>query len=171
MKSSVSTKPVEGELLTGERAREIRKWGSRGGSNRIFPQAHEVLDRGLEILARLTEEGRPLTMASLCIGFGVGHSAFQKYKSGEMGEDYVEPLDMLKTFVERDKNEKGLLGEYNTTLTIFDLKNNHGWRDHNEQVVNNIMTISAEPMTEDEWLEKYGHKRLAAPGRSTEIAD
>ena len=98
----------------------------------------------------------------MCLHLGVTRQTLCLYESGEYNSDthknqFSEILKLAKLRVEQDKNEKLLTGEYNAAGAIFDLKNNHQWIDKLQtETTHRGAIISEEPMTEAEWLEKYG---------------
>ena len=81
------------------------------------------------------ENGRPLTLSGLAVFCGCNRDTILTYASGTYdvdGVDYSGALKKAMAFIEQDKSEKALTGVYNTVFSIFDLKNNHGWRDRHE---------------------------------------
>jgi hypothetical protein len=70
--------------------------------------------------------GRPPTMAGLCrhLGFADKQS-FGNYE--DYGEDFSLTVQKARLRIEEDRNER-LLTKF-TPGVIFDLKNNHGWKD------------------------------------------
>ena len=81
------------------------------------------------------ENGRPLTVSGLAVFCGCNRDTIHAYASGTYDVDGVNYSDTIKkamTVIEQDKSEKALTGVYSTAFSIFDLKNNHGWRDRHE---------------------------------------
>jgi hypothetical protein len=52
-----------------------------------------------------------------------------RYAKGEYGDEYCNAIKKARAAIERDKVAKAMLGLYDKTISIFDLKNNHGWKD------------------------------------------
>lgn len=78
------------------------------------------------------ENEKPLTMARLVAHLDVTKDTFSSYKNGKYDNDencYSDLIEKARTLVEADKVENMLLGKYNATSAIFDLKNNHGYKD------------------------------------------
>lgn len=121
-----------------------------------MPAPENILELGQQIIIALIKENRPLTMAGLALGFGSSAETYRRYELGEMGEEYIEPMRVLRTFVLADKNEKLLTGEYATSGAQFDLKNMHGWSDKADVNVAVRAKISSEPLTDDDWAAQYG---------------
>ena len=49
--------------------------------------------------------------------------------------------------IQRNKIERGLDGESNPAVSIFDLKNNHGWKDKLEA------SVGVTEMSHEQWLD------------------
>jgi len=83
--------------------------------------------KGLEV--ELTE---PLTVSGLASSLGVSRDTVHTYATGEYDDEdnkYSDTIKKAVSFIERDKVTKAMLGVYDKTICIFDLKNNHGWKD------------------------------------------
>ena len=50
------------------------------------------------------------------------------YEKQKGYEDYFYTIKKAKRKIARNKTERGLTGESNPAVTIFDLKNNHGYK-------------------------------------------
>lgn len=48
-----------------------------------------------------------------------------------------ESIKRIKSLLETRLNSGGLRGKLNPTMTIFNLKNNYGWKDKSEQEISN----------------------------------
>lgn len=111
---------------------------------RTFATANEVLAKGDAYIAKKTSEGKPLTMAGFAVFCKCSRETINQYESGAYDteeENYSDAIKRVKALVEEDKIEKALMGEYNATIAIFDLKNNHGYADKQDvnQHVNGSM--------------------------------
>lgn len=56
-------------------------------------------------------------------------------KKFEKHDKISESIKKLKSIFENRLNKGGLTNKLNPTMTIFNLKNNYGWRDRNEMDV------------------------------------
>lgn len=74
----------------------------------------------------------PYTMTGLADALDIDRKTLYRYGNRE---DYAPLIKKAKRRVERQLEENGLMGKSNPTFTIFNLKNNFGWRDSVE--VNN----------------------------------
>lgn len=81
------------------------------------------------------EVAEPLTMSGLADSLGVCRDTLSVYAKGEYDTKahcFSDLIRKAKTKIERDKVARATLGLYDRTISIFDLKNNHGWVDKRE---------------------------------------
>lgn len=71
----------------------------------------------------------PLTVSGLAASLSVGRRTLLDYAQGRYGDEYSRTIKKAVAVIERDKVAKAMLGLYDKTISIFDLKNNHGWAD------------------------------------------
>lgn len=77
----------------------------------------------------------PYTIEGLCIALCVTRQTLLNYEKRKGYEDYFDTIREAKLKVQENLIKRGLVGDNNSTLTIFLLKNNHGYRDKTEQEV------------------------------------
>lgn len=72
---------------------------------------------------------KPYTMCGLCLYLGICKDTHSEYMNGVYDKhgNFSRVLKMAKLKIEADKLEQATLGNYNTTICIFDLKCNHGY--------------------------------------------
>ena len=73
---------------------------------------------------------KPYTMCGLCLYLGICKDTHAEYMNGNHDSkenSFSRILKMSKLKIEADKLEQATLGNYNTTICIFDLKCNHGY--------------------------------------------
>ena len=83
------------------------------------------------------EENKPYTITGLAIALDMSRQGLLDYcsRKDENGEPFLDSIKRAKDRCEA-KIEEGLLsGKYNATGAIFNLKNNYGWRDKQEQEI------------------------------------
>ena len=68
---------------------------------------------------------------ALCLGF-CDRNSLLDYEKKEGYEEYFCTIKKAKLKVQQNKIVNGLNGTYNCAVAIFDLKNNHGYRDKTE---------------------------------------
>lgn len=75
---------------------------------------------------------RPLTIQGLALALDFNsRQSFLNYEgyTDENDKQFLDTIKKARLFVETDKVEGMLSGEYSATGVIFDLKNNHGHKD------------------------------------------
>lgn len=79
----------------------------------------------------------PYTIEGLCEALEVDRDTLLNYEKKDGYQEYFGTIKKAKLKVQRNKLERGLEGLSNPTLTIFDLKNNHGYRDETQVDLSN----------------------------------
>lgn len=75
------------------------------------------------------EVSEPLTVSGLCDHLSLPRQTLFEYASGRYGDGFSDAIKKARAKIERDKVSRAMLGLYDKTICIFDLKNNHGWKD------------------------------------------
>ncbi len=138
------------------------------GRPRRFGTADELYALCQEYFNKWLELRRPLTVVGLCCYIDVRKSTFCDYAAGKYdtpGNEFSEAINKAREFIENDKVEKMLNGEYKTAGAIFDLKNNHGYADKVEQVIRNAPGEKFKTdtiLTAQDGIDAF--QRLNAPG-------
>lgn len=105
-----------------------------------FTRVEEIQERFEEFKEWCKQEKRPLTVSRFAVFCDCDRNTITKYASGAYDNEYVNFSSTIKKMlseIESDKVERGLSGDYNASVTIFDLKNNHGYvdkQDHDIQL-------------------------------------
>lgn len=100
-------------------------------------------------------------MLELAIYLGINRDTLLLYASGEYddveaGVVYSGTFKRARDIVEMQKNKRLISGKGSTVGYIFDLKNNHNWKDKTEsETYNTITTIVKSDMNQDQALEAY----------------
>ena len=83
-----------------------------------------------------TKEGdaiyEPYTIEGLCEVLDCDRDTLLNYQKKEGYEPYFGTIKRAKNKIQKQKLVNGYVGLSNSTLTIFDLKNNHGYKDKTE---------------------------------------
>jgi len=115
------------------------KTPAKMGRPRAYTTPQEMHAVIQEYFQKWESEDRPLTMAGLICYLDICEDTFGEYSSGKYDdfeyEDYWTFSDTIKKsrkYIENSKLENALLGKYNPSVSIFDLKNNHGYSDKSE---------------------------------------
>jgi hypothetical protein len=77
---------------------------------------------------------RPPTVTGLAVALDTNRETLCNY---EEKEDYFDTIKEAKSRCEAWVEENALLGKANATFSIFNLKNNYGWKDKMEQELSN----------------------------------
>lgn len=75
---------------------------------------------------------RPYTIEGLCEFLGCVRDTLIHYEKEEGYEEYFDTIKRAKNKIQRNKVERALTGEAPASTSIFDLKNNHGYKDKSE---------------------------------------
>lgn len=79
---------------------------------------------------------RPYTIEWLCEILECDRDTVLNYEKWEWYEDYFGIIKKAKMKIQRNKVERGLDWDSNPAVTIFDLKNNHSYKEKQEVDVN-----------------------------------
>ena len=74
----------------------------------------------------------PYTIEGLALCLGCDTDTLLNYEKKEGYEEYFGTIKEAKLRIQKQKVINGLTGVSNSTITIFDLKNNHGYKDKTE---------------------------------------
>lgn len=108
---------------------------SNRGRPRLYDSAEEMAERIDAYFAEREALDKPPTIAGLCYFLGfVDRHALQEYEG--YSEDFSAAVKRARLRIENHRAEKLIDRDTFTPGLIFDLKNNHGWRDKSEQEVN-----------------------------------
>lgn len=108
-------------------------------NDRYIQVYDKVKQTVVEILKQI-----PYTIEGLCEVLDCDRATLLNYEKKEGYEEYFNTIKKAKIKVQRNKVERGLGSESNPAVTIFDLKNNHGYKDKTEVDATNRHTIEYE---------------------------
>lgn len=75
------------------------------------------------------EKEKPYTMSGLAYALDMDRKSLLNYSKDEQ---FFPTIKKAREKVEQQLEENALMGKANATFTIFNLKNNYGWRDQVE---------------------------------------
>lgn len=84
------------------------------------------------------EAARPYTVEGLCRFLECNRLTLLNYEKSEGYEDFFEVIKAAKNRIAEQKVERGLSGVAPAAVTIFDLKNNHGYKDTTHVEMENL---------------------------------
>ena len=104
-----------------------------GGRPRVFDDAEAFAVACEEYFDSLKDggvnAGKMPTLAGLCLSMGFNDKdSFTNYAT--YGDEFSRTIKRAKMLIEDDRNQR--LSNPSCTGIIFDLKNNHGWKDKTE---------------------------------------
>lgn len=101
------------------------------GRPRKYADPDELAARIQAYMADCTEQGTPPSVAGLCYFLGFADKqALSTYET--YGEEFSLPIKRARLKIEMDRQTRLIDPRSYTPGLIFDLKNNHGWKDKTE---------------------------------------
>lgn len=101
-----------------------------GNNNALKYKNIKDLQKGIDkYFQECDEKEKPYTMSGLALSLGIDRKTLINY--GER-DSYSTLIKKAKQKVECQLEENALMGKSNSTFTIFNLKNNYGWKDNME---------------------------------------
>lgn len=83
----------------------------------------KIIDKYFEMC---DEKEKPYTMSGLAYALDMDRRSLLNYSKDEQ---FFPTIKKAREKVEQQLEENALMGKANSTFTIFNLKNNYGWRD------------------------------------------
>ena len=99
----------------------------------------KVLEMIINYFKECDKDKRRYTMSGLAQALGMTRQTLVNYENKEL---FFTLIKNAKQIVETQLEENGLSGRSNPTFTIFNLKNNYGWKDQQEIKTTNEVNIS-----------------------------
>lgn len=96
------------------------------------------------------EKNKPYTICDLCVWLDCDRQTLLNYQEKE---EFFDTIKKAKTKIEASIEKGALLGVFNPTFSIFNMKNNFGWQDKQEidtTTSNRIEIINDLPSDVDE---------------------
>ena len=104
--------------------------GYIGNTNALKYKTEEELQKGIEAYFNMCDENqRPYTMSGLALSLGIDRITLINYGKRDL---FFTLIKDAKQRVQAQLEENALMGKGNAVFTIFNLKNNYGWRDQVE---------------------------------------
>ena len=85
---------------------------------------------------------RPYTIEGLCGFLGCTRETLINYQKEDGYEEYFDAIKDAKNKIQQNKVERALSGLAPASSSIFDLKNNHGYKDKTEQEHSGELKVS-----------------------------
>lgn len=104
--------------------------GYIGNTNALKYKTQEQLQEGIDNYFKMCDEKeKPYTMSGLALSLGIDRVTLVRYGDRDL---FATQIKEAKQKVQAQLEENALIGKGNATFTIFNLKNNYGWRDQVE---------------------------------------
>lgn len=112
--------------------------GYYGNTNALKYKTQEQLQAGIDnYFKKCDEDKRPYTMSGLALSLGIDRVTLIRYGDRDL---FATQIKEAKDRVQAQLEENALIGKGNATFTIFNLKNNYGWKDQVEVKNDNELT-------------------------------
>ena len=109
--------------------------GYIGNTNALKYKTQEDLQKGIDKYFKdCDEKEKPYTMSGLALSLGVERKTLVNYGNKDL---FYSQIKEAKQRVQAQLEENALTGKGNAVFTIFNLKNNYGWKDNIEVNNNN----------------------------------
>ena len=109
--------------------------GYIGNTNALKYKTQEDLQKGIDKYFKdCDEKEKPYTMSGLALSLGVERKTLVNYGNKDL---FYSQIKEAKQRVQAQLEENALVGKGNAIFTIFNLKNNYGWKDNIEVNNNN----------------------------------
>ena len=104
--------------------------GYIGNTNALKYKTEKELQKGIEAYFNMCDEKqKPYTMSGLALSLGIDRTTLVRYGDRDLLANLIKNA---KQKVQAQLEENALMGKGNAVFTIFNLKNNYGWRDQVE---------------------------------------
>jgi hypothetical protein len=105
----------------------MKENGYIGNTNALKYKTQEQLQKGIDAyFEKCDEDNRPYTMSGLAYSLGVDRVTLINYGKSDL---FFTQIKDAKQRVQAQLEENALSGKGNAVFTIFNLKNNYGWKD------------------------------------------
>jgi len=102
---------------------------NKGGRPLKYEKVEDVEKAIKDYFKECDKKQKPYTVSGLAYALNMSRQSLLNY---ENKEKFFDTIKKAKDKIEVQLEENALLGKYNTTFTIFNLKNNYSWQDKQE---------------------------------------
>lgn len=100
---------------------------------KLYSSVEDMQKKIDEYFVMCDEKEKPYTMSGLAYALDMDRRSLLNYSKDEQ---FFPTIKKAREKVEQQLEENALSGKANATFTIFNLKNNYGWRDNIEVEAN-----------------------------------
>ena len=123
---------------------------NKGGRPLKYDNVEEMKKDIANYFKNCDKKQKPYTVSGLAYALDISRQTLLNY---EEKDEFFDTIKKAKDKIEAQLEENALLGKYNSTFAIFNLKNNYGWQDKQEvdaSLNKNITIINDLPSDSDE---------------------
>lgn len=99
------------------------------GRKKLYSSANDMQKIIDKYFIECDEKQKPYTMSGLAYALDMDRRSLLNYSKDE---DFFPTIKKAREKIEQQLEENALMGKTNSTFTIFNLKNNYGWKDQVE---------------------------------------
>lgn len=99
------------------------------GRKKMYSSANDMQKIIDKYFIECDEKQKPYTMSGLAYALDMDRKSLLNYSKDK---EFFPTIKKAKEKVEQQLEENALMGKANSTFTIFNLKNNYGWKDQVE---------------------------------------
>lgn len=114
------------------------KLKNKGGRPKKYSELELFQKKTDEYFKMCDEKEKPYTITGLCLYLDICRDTLIEY---EKREEFIDTIKRAKNKVENYVEENSLMGKLNPTVSIFNLKNNFGWKDKTEIETNQNIKV------------------------------
>lgn len=96
---------------------------------KLYTSVQEMQEKIEEYFNSCDDKEKPYTMSGLAYALDMDRKSLLNYSKDEQ---FFPTIKKAKEKIEQQLEENALMGKANSTFTIFNLKNNYGWKDNIE---------------------------------------
>ena len=111
---------------------------NKGGRPKKYSELELFQKKTDEYFKMCDEKEKPYTITGLCLYLDICRDTLIEY---EKREEFTDTIKRAKNKVENYVEENSLMGKLNPTVSIFNLKNNFGWKDKTEIETNQNIKV------------------------------
>src|SRR5574344_655238 len=111
---------------------------NKGGRPKKYSELELFQKKTDEYFKMCDEKEKPYTITGLCLYLDICRDTLIEY---EKREGFIDTIKRAKNKVENYVEENSLMGKLNPTVSIFNLKNNFGWKDKTEIETNQNIKV------------------------------
>lgn len=111
---------------------------NKGGRPKKYSEVEQLQKKINEYFKMCDEKEKPYTITGLCLYLDIDRVTLLRY---EEKDEFCSTIKRAKNKVENYVEENSLMGKLNPTVSIFNLKNNFGWKDKTEIETNQNIKV------------------------------